>query len=211
MRLALVDEFESEVAGADGDSGRFALGDDADAQAAEASERDAEAVVRGKAFELEAGWGAIRRGLGEKEELAVGEDAVYVEDDDFDLAGAVFRGRGCVELTHLTMIAWRTNSEAGLWVFSSGPLNGCWLRGLRKVTGTLLSASGLLPRHTHHGDDPNGQLPNARGREAVRRRFLEPRRTDRLHSGDSRAAKPNLCAPAAEVELFQRDAQAVRS
>ena len=38
-----------------------------------------------------------RRGSGSDDDLAVGEDAVYVEDEEFDLAGAVFGG-------HLSMI-----------------------------------------------------------------------------------------------------------
>ena len=52
--LALVDELELEVAGADGDGRGFALGDDADAQAAEARQGDAEAIVGGEALEFEA-------------------------------------------------------------------------------------------------------------------------------------------------------------
>ena len=61
--LALVDELEPEVLRADGDGGGFALGDKADAQAAEASEGDAEAVVGGEAFDFEAGVFAVGRGL----------------------------------------------------------------------------------------------------------------------------------------------------
>ena len=52
--LALVDELELEVVGADGNGLGVALGDDADAEAAEASEGDAEAVVGGEAFGLDA-------------------------------------------------------------------------------------------------------------------------------------------------------------
>src|SRR5258708_30774525 len=51
--LSLVDEFEAEILRADGDGGGFTLGDDADAQAAEAREGDVEAVVCGEALELE--------------------------------------------------------------------------------------------------------------------------------------------------------------
>ena len=51
--LALVDELELQVVGADGDGLRVALGDDADAEATETAERDAEAVVGGKAFGLD--------------------------------------------------------------------------------------------------------------------------------------------------------------
>ena len=82
--LALVDELQLEVAGADGYGLGLALGDDADADAGEASEGDAEAVVGGEAFDFDAlcfGAGAV----GDYDDLAVGEDAVYVEDEDFDL------------------------------------------------------------------------------------------------------------------------------
>ena len=54
VRLPLVDELEPQVPGADGDSGGLALGDDADAQATEAREGDAEAVVGGEALDLQA-------------------------------------------------------------------------------------------------------------------------------------------------------------
>lgn len=104
--LALVDELKPEVAGADGDGGGFALGDNADTQTAEAREGDTEAVVCGEALEFEAVLLAVGVGLGEEEELAVGENAVYVEDEDFDVAGAVFCGGTCRE-GHALMIAWR--------------------------------------------------------------------------------------------------------
>ena len=52
--LALVDELELEVVGADGYGLGVALGDDADAEAAETAEGDAEAVVGGEAFGLDA-------------------------------------------------------------------------------------------------------------------------------------------------------------
>ena len=52
--LALVDELELEVVGADGYGLGVALGDDADAEAAETTEGDAEAVVGGEAFGLDA-------------------------------------------------------------------------------------------------------------------------------------------------------------
>ena len=70
--LALIDELEFEVAGADGDSGGLAFGNNADAQAAEAGEGDAEAIVGSEAFEFEAVLFAFGVGLGKEEELAVG-------------------------------------------------------------------------------------------------------------------------------------------
>jgi hypothetical protein len=54
VRLALVDELQAKVAGADGDGGRLALGDKSDAQSAQARDVDAEAIVRGEAFEFQA-------------------------------------------------------------------------------------------------------------------------------------------------------------
>ncbi len=90
--LALVDELELEVAGADGYGLRVALGDDADAQATEAAERDAEAVVGGEALGLD----SLPVGAGDDEDLAVGEDAVDVEDEDFDIFCEVFCGHGLI-------------------------------------------------------------------------------------------------------------------
>jgi len=96
--LALVDPLELEVAGADGDGLGLALGDDAYAKATEAGERDAEAVVGGEAFDFNAGadrvFGGAGGGDGSDDDLSVGEDAIDVEDEDFDVAGAVFRGGG---------------------------------------------------------------------------------------------------------------------
>ena len=96
FRLALVDEFEPKVLGANGDDGGLALGDEADAQAAETRESDAEPIVGGKAFHFQTMPLAVGTGLavifGDEEKLAVGQDAINVEDEDFDAAGAIFRG-----------------------------------------------------------------------------------------------------------------------
>ena len=91
--LALIDELQLQIVGADGDGLRLALGDDADAQATETGERDAETVVGGEAF----GFDSMAVGTGNDEDLAVGEDAVDVEDEDFDVFCAGFS-------SHLTMI-----------------------------------------------------------------------------------------------------------
>ncbi len=88
--LTLVDELQLEVVGADGDGLGYALGDDPDAHAGEAGEGDSEAVVSGEAFDFYAlcfGAGAV----GDDEDLAVCEDAVDVEDEDFDFLGAFGR------------------------------------------------------------------------------------------------------------------------
>jgi hypothetical protein len=92
MRLALVYELELEVAGAQGDRGGLALGDEADAQTAQTGKRDAEAVVGGESLEFEAVLMAVESGLGKEEELSVGEDTIDVEEQDLDAAGAFFRG-----------------------------------------------------------------------------------------------------------------------
>jgi hypothetical protein len=86
--LALVDELELEIVGADGYGLGVALGDDADAEAAETPEGDAKAVVRGETL----GLNAMAFCVGDDEDLAVGEDTVYVEDEDFDVFGAGFSG-----------------------------------------------------------------------------------------------------------------------
>ena len=91
VALALVHKLDLEILGADGDRARVALGDQADAETADAGERDAEAVVSGEALELDA-VGVRRGGFGQNVDLAVREDAVDVEDDEFDIARAVLCG-----------------------------------------------------------------------------------------------------------------------
>ena len=96
VRLALVNKLQAQIAGADGDGSRLTLGDEADAQAAQTRDVDAEAVVRGEAFELQAVRLTVGAGLAvvfrKEVELAVGKNSIDVEEDDFDAAGAVFRG-----------------------------------------------------------------------------------------------------------------------
>ena len=97
VRLALVDELEAEILGADSDGSGFALGDEADAQAAEPlREGDPQAVVGSKTLHFQpvplsvgAGQAVI---FGDEEELAVGQDAIDVKDENLDAAGAIFRG-----------------------------------------------------------------------------------------------------------------------
>ena len=97
VSLALVNELELKVVGADGYGLGVALGDDADAETAETAEGDAEAVVGGEALGLD----AVTLCVGDDEDLAVGEDAVHVEDEDFYVLSAGFSG-------HELMIPWRT-------------------------------------------------------------------------------------------------------
>src|SRR5260370_5805256 len=86
--LALVDELKLQVVGADGHGLRVAFGDNADAEARQAAEGNAEAVVGGEAL----GFDSLPVRAGDDEDLAVGEDSVYVEDEDFDFSGEIFRG-----------------------------------------------------------------------------------------------------------------------
>lgn len=96
VRLALIDELQAQIAGADGDGGRLALGDEADAQSAETRDIDAEAVVRGESLELQTVgltvWAGLATILGKEVELTVGEDSIDIEEQDFYAASAVFRG-----------------------------------------------------------------------------------------------------------------------
>ena len=86
VRLALVDVFDAEVMRADGDGLRLALGDEAELEAGEAGERYAETIVRVEAFDFD----TFAVGSGHDGDVAVGEDAVDVEEEDFDAAGAGF-------------------------------------------------------------------------------------------------------------------------
>jgi hypothetical protein len=83
---ALHDEVHAQVAGAQGERARAALGDDAGFEAGAAGEADADAVVGAKALDLDdaLGGGAV----GHVPEGAVGEDAVDVEQHQLDGAGA---------------------------------------------------------------------------------------------------------------------------
>ena len=98
--LTLIDVVDLEVAGADGDYLRVALGDPADLEAGEAGDADAHAVMGGEGFDL----GGMAFGVAvegrDDGDVAVGEDAVYVVEEDFDAAGTVFGG----ENRHVLMI-----------------------------------------------------------------------------------------------------------
>jgi len=99
--LALVNELELQIVGADSDGTGVAFGDDADPQTAQTSQRDPEAVVGGEALGLD----PIAFSVGNDEDLAVGENAIYVEDEDFDVFRAGFSG-------HSLMIPWRAEEES---------------------------------------------------------------------------------------------------
>ncbi len=88
---ALVYEIEFEIAGAQGDIFGNAFRDESCLETADASERDGNAVVGMKGFELDFA-GIIRDGRrGQKVEFAVGQDAVDVEKKKFNAAGASLR------------------------------------------------------------------------------------------------------------------------
>lgn len=108
---ALADEFEFQIAGAEGDGFGDALGDESGPDAGETGERNRGAVVgvesfgfdQGLALEAESALAAVfhrlfenallraRRG-GEDEEFAVSEDSIDVEEEKFDSAGAGLGG-----------------------------------------------------------------------------------------------------------------------
>jgi hypothetical protein len=112
----LADEFEFQIASAQGNSFGDALGDEAGPDASEAGKRNRGAVVSVKAFgfdqglalEAESAFAGVFRGAvlgpfvenallgscgsGEDEQFAVGEDSVDVEEKKFDLAGAGLSG-----------------------------------------------------------------------------------------------------------------------
>jgi len=135
-RLALIDEFKAEVVGAGGDGFALALGDDAALHAAEAGQRYAESVMGAVAFGFDERFGldteadvamtlggvggafrSRRRVAGNEPEGAVSEDAVYVEEDDFDFAGAVLRGstHALIVPTELVMIEYASLQNSGDW------------------------------------------------------------------------------------------------
>jgi hypothetical protein len=95
--LALVDELELEIVGTDRYGLGVALGDDADAEAAETAQGDAKTVVGREALCFD----AMTFGVWNDEDLTVSEDAVYVKDKDFYVFSPGFCG-------HSMMIPWRT-------------------------------------------------------------------------------------------------------
>ena len=96
---ALAHKFEFQIAGAEGDGGGDTLGDQPGAESANTGQRNADAVVCVKTFELDRFLGGDCGGFvstfltgGKEEQFAVGEDAVDVEEQEFDFAGAGLSG-----------------------------------------------------------------------------------------------------------------------
>lgn len=98
--LSLIDELKLKVVGANSNGARVPLGDDTDPQSTQTSKRDAEAIVGGETLGLD----PIAFGVGNDENLAVGENAIYIEDKDFNVFRAGFNG-------HSLMIPWRAEEE----------------------------------------------------------------------------------------------------
>ena len=125
--LAHVEVFEAQIAGAEGDRVRDALGYEAAGEASDAGERDAQAVMGAEAFGLNKVGGVDAEaplalqggdalgvgglfssgGLGEDPDAAVGEDAVYVEEEDFDVlctgdrVGGGFKGHEVIVVARI--------------------------------------------------------------------------------------------------------------
>ncbi len=110
---ALVDVIDFQISSAEGDSLRQAFGDQTSLQSGEAGQRNGGAVMGVKALgfdqagalETESAFATVLIGLlqdallgagggGEDPDFAVGEDAVDVEEDEFDFPGAGFRHSG---------------------------------------------------------------------------------------------------------------------
>ncbi len=175
--LALVDELELEVVGADGDGLGVALGDDADAETAETAEGDTEAVVGREAFCFD----AMTLGVGNDEDLTVREDAVYVKDEDFYVFSAGFSG-------HSMMIPWRT-----VWSVRQG------IEASFRLPPVTFDA-----RRSRCRDDPSGHRPSGRGRGVARRRIRGPRRSGCHPSDDSRSATHSWGARGAGAGCVRR-------
>ena len=111
VAYALMHVLELEVAGAEGYGFRNSFGNESGLDAGEAGERDGGAVVgmeafgfdEGSAGETEAALIFVLRGMAagrsldsggsrEDEQFAVGENAVYIEEEELDFAGAGLGG-----------------------------------------------------------------------------------------------------------------------
>jgi hypothetical protein len=104
VSLALIDVIDLEVAGADGYDLRLALGDESQLEAGETRERYAESIVGAEGFNF-CGLGAFAIGAfgtGDDGDVTVGENSVYVVEENLDAKSAV----GCGESFsgHLEMI-----------------------------------------------------------------------------------------------------------
>ena len=128
-------------------------------------------------------------GVGDDEDLAVGEDAVYVEDEDFDVFGAGFSG-------HSMMITC-------VLMYTGVPSN--WPPGVSKDFG-LVAPVTFNPDIAATAVNPSGQDPAGMGVRGLRHSIRGPRRTGGRPSGDSRHARPSRGARGVGGGRLRRDA-----
>lgn len=95
---ALMDMVEPEIAGAQGDSFRNSSSDQSGLQPSDTRQRRRDAIVGVKSFHFDLAVSRLLRGrsarrsvFGNEKQLAVGEDSVDIEEQQFDFAGAKLR------------------------------------------------------------------------------------------------------------------------
>lgn len=91
---ALVDIFEVQIPRAEGDGLGYALGNQSGLDARQVCQRNSRTIVRVKTFHFDealAPWLALRAfGGRNNKKLAIGEDTIHVEQQEFDFASTLF-------------------------------------------------------------------------------------------------------------------------